>query len=361
MINPYPKIGKFPVKQGILNYTLTELEKILADEGLPKFRAEQIFIWLYRFGKTSFFEMTNIGKDLQNKLDQMFYIYRPQIAKVSRSKDGTIKFLLKMSDTNTIETVFIPEAKRNTICVSSQVGCSVGCKFCNTGYNGFLRNLSAEEIISQFLIVKDHLNLWDSESERLSNIVFMGMGEPLFNHENVLKVIKNLMSDEKEGLSRRKITLSTSGISPILEKIAENLPCRLAISLHAPNDTIRSQIMPINNIYNIESILRACQVYSKHHEYLKITFEYLLLKDINDSKDCALELINLLKNINAKVNLLQFNSWDGCNFKPSDRAEKFSSILQRAGIEAPIRTRRGEDIMAACGQLSSSNKLKGAH
>ena len=361
MINPYPKIGKFPVKQGILNYTLTELEKILADEGLPKFRAEQIFIWLYRFGKTSFFEMTNIGKDLQNKLDQMFYIYRPQIAKISESKDGTIKFLLKMSDTNTIETVFIPEAKRNTICVSSQVGCSVGCKFCNTGYNGFLRNLSAEEIISQFLIVKDHLNLWNPESERLSNIVFMGMGEPLFNHECVLKVIRNLISDEKEGLSRRKITLSTSGISPILEKIVENLPCRLAISLHAPNDTIRSQIMPINNIYNIESIMKACQVYSKYHEYLKITFEYLLLKDVNDSKDCALELINLLKNINAKVNLLQFNSWDGCNFKPSNRAEEFSSILQKAGIEAPIRTRRGEDIMAACGQLSSSNKLKGAH
>ena len=346
------------MKYGILNYSISDLEKSLINLGLPKFRAKQILVWLYRFGKNSFFEMTNIGKELQTKLDEMFYIYRPEITKVSKSKDGTIKFLLRLNDSNTIETVFIPETKRNTICVSSQVGCTVGCKFCNTGYNGFLRNLSTEEIISQFLIVKDYLNLWDPESERLSNIVFMGMGEPLFNHENVLKAIDNLMSDEKEGLSRRKITLSTSGISPIIEKIAKDLPCRLAISLHAPNNKIRSKIMPINDIYNIESVLKACKKYSEHHEYLKITFEYLLLKDINDTKECAFELIDLLKDINAKVNLLQFNSWEGCDFEPSKRAEAFSKILQKAGIEAPIRTRRGEDIMAACGQLRSSSTLR---
>lgn len=344
------------MKQGILNYTKEELEKTLVDLKLAKFRATQILIWLYRFGKTSFLDMTNIGKDLQQVLDEKFYIYRPKIAKVSKSKDGTIKFLLELYDSNKIETVFIPEEKRNTICVSCQVGCSVGCKFCNTGYNGFLRNLSAEEIISQFLTVKDYLNLWDSNSERLTNIVFMGMGEPLFNYDNVLTVIKNLMLDEKEGLSRRKITLSTSGIAPVLEKLAEELPCRLAISLHAPNDEIRSKIMPINNIYNISSILRACKKYSRHHEYLKITFEYLLLKGINDTETCAFELIDLLKGINAKINLLQFNSWEGCSFEPSLKAEQFSKILQKAGIEAPIRTRRGEDIMAACGQLSSNNK-----
>lgn len=358
MINTVLNTRKNLVKQGILNLTIEELRDILVSLNLPKFRAQQLFIWLYRFGKKSFFEMPNIGKKLQSKLDEVFYIYRPEIAKVSKSNDGTIKFLLRLNDANTIETVFIPEAKRNTICISSQVGCSVGCKFCNTGYNGFLRNLSTEEILAQFLIVKDYLNLWDPEAERLSNIVFMGMGEPLFNHDNVLKVIQNLMSDEKEGLSRRKITLSTSGISPVIKKIAKDLPCRLAISLHAPNNEIRNEIMPINRIYNIGSILEACQEYSRYHEYLKITFEYLLLKDINDTRECALELIKLLKDTNAKVNLLQFNSWNGCSFKPSNNAEEFSKILKKAGIEAPIRTRRGEDIMAACGQLSSSNKLK---
>lgn len=344
------------MKQGILNYKKEELEKLFAEIGLPRFRVKQIFVWLYRFGKTSFFEMTNLGKDLQTKLDELFYIYRPEIAKISKSEDGTIKFLLRLSDSNTIESVFIPELKRNTICVSSQVGCSVGCKFCNTGYNGFLRNLSAEEIISQFLIVKDYLKLWNSDTDRLSNIVFMGMGEPLFNYENVSKSIENIMSDETEGLSRRKITISTSGISSVLMNIVKDLPCRLAISLHAPNDKIRSKIMPINNTYNIDSIMKACQEYSKYHEYLKITFEYLLLKDINDSKECAYELVSLLKNINGKVNLIQFNSWKGCSFEPSLKAKEFSKILYRSGLEAPIRTRRGEDIMAACGQLSSNNK-----
>ena len=345
------------MKKGILNYSLSEIESLMLELGCPKFRAKQIFLWLYRFGKNSFFEMTNIGKDLQIKLDEIFYIHRPKVANIAKSKDGTIKFLLELNDKNTIETVFIPESKRNTICVSSQVGCAVGCKFCNTGYNGFIRNLSTEEIVSQFLVVKDYLNLWDQKAERLSNIVFMGMGEPLFNHKNVLKAINNLMLDEKEGLSRRKITLSTSGISPIIEKIAKDLPCRLAISLHAPNDQIRSQIMPINDVYNISSIMDACRKYSEYHSYLKITFEYLLLKGINDSKECALELIDLLKNLNAKVNILQFNSWDGCSFEPSSNAKDFSAILQKSGLEAPIRTRRGEDVMAACGQLSAKNKI----
>ena len=346
------------MKHGILNYTKSELQKILEENSIPKFRAEQIFVWLYRFGKTSFFEMTNIGKNLQEKLDEMFYIYRPNIAKVSKSTDGTIKFLLELFDKNTIEAVYIPDTKRNTICVSSQVGCAVGCKFCNTGYNGFLRNLSVEEITSQFLIVKDYLKLWESEDERLSNIVFMGMGEPLFNHVNVLNAIENIISDETEGLSRRKITISTSGISNILKMIAPDITCKLAISLHAPNDKIRSKIMPINDKFNIESVIDACREYSKHHEYLKITFEYLLLKDINDTKECAYELLELLNGLNAKVNLLQFNSWDGCSFKPSPKNNviEFARILERGGIDAPIRRRRGEDIMAACGQLSSNNK-----
>lgn len=341
---------------GILNCTIDELEKIFENNGLPKYKATQVFVWLYRFGSKTFEGMTNISQSMRNELAKMFYIYRPTIANVRHSNDGTIKFLFQLADWNTIETVFIPEIRRNTICISTQVGCTVGCKFCNTGYNGFVRNLTTEEIISQFLAVKDYLKLWDSEKDRLSNIVYMGMGEPLFNYENVIKSMRNLMYDEKEGISRRRITLSTSGIAPVIEQLAKDLPCRLAISLHAPNNSIRSKIMPINNIYNIESILNACKTYSHYHKYLKITFEYLLLKDINDTDDCAHELVALLQNVNAKVNLIQFNSWKGCSFIPSQRTQKFSNILQKSGLEAPIRARRGTDIMAACGQLQSHGR-----
>lgn len=341
------------MRKGILNYTQSQLEQMFLENGIERFRAKQVLQWIYRFGKKDFQEMTNLNSALKNKLSEMFYIYRPKVAHTQKSSDGTIKFLLEMEDKSKIETVFIPEQKRSTLCVSSQVGCAVGCKFCNTGYNGFVRNLASEEIISQFLVVKDFLNLWEGDSKRLSNIVFMGMGEPLFNWENVNIAIKNLMLDEKEGLSRRKITVSTSGIAPVLQKIVKDLPCRLAISLHAPNDLIRGEIMPINNLYKIESIMSACKEYCQHHEYLKITFEYLLLKNINDSDDCAIELVRLLKGINSKVNLLQFNSWKGCRFEPSERVHRFAKMLEKNGIEAPIRERRGEDIMAACGQLSA--------
>ena len=341
------------MKFGILNYTKPQLEKIFSENNIQHFRVSQVLQWLYRYGKKDFSEMTNLSAELKGKLSKMFYICRPKIVQSLTSSDGTIKFLLEMSDGAKVETVFIPEQKRATLCVSSQVGCAVGCKFCNTGYNGFVRNLTTEEIVSQFLVVKDFLNLWKTDSKRLSNVVFMGMGEPLFNWDNVSAGIENLMLDEKEGLSRRKITISTSGITPVLQKIVQNLPCRLAISLHAPNDFIRSKIMPINSLYNISSIIKVCKEYCKYHEYLKITFEYLLLKDVNDSDDCAFELVHILRDINSKVNLLQFNSWDGCKFLPSERVLKFSKILEQNGIEAPIRERRGEDIMAACGQLSA--------
>lgn len=343
-------------KRSIFNISQQELSDFLKSKDIPNFRSKQIYIWLYRFGKSSFFEMNNIGKSLQSELDEEFYIYRPKIVNIAKSTDGTIKFLLELNDGNTIETVYIPSEKRNTICVSSQVGCAVSCKFCNTGYNGFMRNLSSEEIIGQYMIVKDHLNLWNSQDDRLSNVVFMGMGEPLYNMENVDHTINMLIHDEKDGLSRRKITLSTSGISPILSKIAPSLKCRLAISLHAPNDKIRSKIMPINNMYNIKSVMNACDIYYKNHPQMKITFEYLLLDGINDSGECAHELAHLIKNLNSKVNLIQFNSWNGCDFKPSSRKAvlNFAKIIESYGIEAPIRERRGSDIMAACGQLQSA-------
>ncbi|GHT89310.1 dual-specificity RNA methyltransferase RlmN [Alphaproteobacteria bacterium] len=356
------------MKKGILNYTKSELIELVSEKNIEKFRVEQIFIWIYRFGKTSFLDMTNLNKNLRNILDNEFYIYRPKIANVAKSVDGTIKFLLELDDKKTIETVFIPEfnddsigeknLKRTTICVSSQIGCAVGCKFCNTGYGGFCRNLTTEEIIGQFLIVKDYLKFWENP-DRLSNIVFMGMGEPLFNYENVLKAIDNIIADEMEGVSRRKITISTSGISSILSKISQNICCKLAISLHAPNNEIRSKIMPINNTFNIESIINACIEYSKYHEYLKITFEYLLLRGVNDSENCAIELAKLFRNLNAKVNLLQFNPWPGCDFIPSTEATvaQFQHALEKSGINVTLRKRRGEDIMAACGQLNSIIKI----
>ncbi|MDR1476339.1 MAG: 23S rRNA (adenine(2503)-C(2))-methyltransferase RlmN [Holosporales bacterium] len=344
------------MKRGILNLSRSELSEFFAGRGVPKYRADQVFIWLLRFGKTTFDGMANLDLSLRRELTDLFYIFRPRIIKINKSIDGTIKFLLELVDKNTIETVFIPETQRNTICVSSQVGCSVGCKFCNTGHHGFIRNLSTEEIVSQVLIVKDYLELWCSKDERISNIVFMGMGEPLLNYSNVLKSIELLISDEEDCVSRRKITLSTSGIANILKIIAKDLPCRLAISLHAPNNRIRSRIMPINNKFNIRDTLNACSEYEKHHEYLKITYEYLLLDNINDTSECAYELLHLLRGRNAKVNLLQFNSWDGCSFRPTSigRVINFARILEKGGIEAPIRARRGEDIMAACGQLTSN-------
>jgi 23S rRNA (adenine2503-C2)-methyltransferase len=342
------KSVSFSVKKGILNTSLSEFENFLKEEGIQKFRAKQIFSWIYTHNKTSFFEMSNIGADLQELLDSRFYVYRPKIVDILVSVDDTAKLLLKLDDDNMIETVYIPTENRKTICVSSQVGCPVGCKFCNTGHNGFSRNLSVEEIIGQYFAVRDYL----SGSATISNIVFMGMGEPLLNIENVTAAIAAFSNL----ISIRKITLSTSGISDVLSRIVPALKCKLAISLHAPNDSIRSSIMPINDTYNIQSIMEACSIYRKHHKFLKITFEYLMLDGINDSEDCARELVGLIEGLNAKVNILTFNLWEGCNFTPSSAqsVRKFVRILEKNGIEAPIRTSKGHDIMAACGQLRNA-------
>jgi 23S rRNA (adenine2503-C2)-methyltransferase len=334
------------MKIAILGLSLGDLEAFLEKHKIPKFRAGQIMMWLHKFNTKSFKEMHNIGHDLQRFLEERFYIRNFENIKIFKSLDGTIKFLLNDS----VETVFIPTTKRNTVCVSSQVGCSVGCKFCYTGYNGFKRNLTPSEIVEQLVIVEEYIG----QESRLSNVVFMGMGEPLHNTENVLKAINTMIN--LRDFSRRKITLSTSGIVPELLRIAEFLECRLAISLHAPNDNIRNQIMPINSIYNISSIMQACHIYCRHHHSMKITFEYLMLNGINDSTNCAHALVNLLGHLNSKVNIIRFNPWSGCQFKPSSNAtiQKFATILTNAGIDAPIRERRGLDIMAACGQLYSA-------
>ena len=344
--------------KGILNFTNELLISQFNGLKLAKFRSQQVIDWIYSKGVTSFLQMTSFNGQMQGLLSNNYYIYRPQIATISKSTDGSIKFLLRLDDGLTIETVFIPEGHRNTICVSTQVGCAVGCKFCNTGYNGFKRNLKAEEIIGQVLAIKDYVNSWNDKTKRISNIVFMGMGEPLYNWDNVNIALQNLkLGGEIQGLSSKRITLSTSGIIPVLEKIIPTLECNLAISLHAPNAITRSSIMPINDLYNIENLLPVCRIYNKLHPNKIITFEYLLLKGVNDDRVMTKQLIKLLHGIKCKVNLIQFNSWEGDSYVGCDEytMQNFRKILVSSGINATIRHSKGQDIMAACGQLQSSN------
>lgn len=347
----------------IIGLSKDELSSILLEMGEKSFRVKQIWQWLYVQGVKSFNEMTNLSKELRIKLDNRFILSRPKIITEQMSSDKTHKWLFEFSDGQRIETVFIPEDDRGAVCISTQVGCAVGCKFCHTGSQKITRNLTAGEIVSQFMLVKDVYGEWPSSSNEnrlVSNIVVMGMGEPLHNVENIIKAL-NIITD-KDGLavSKRKITLSTSGIVPNIPRIANETGVKLAISLHAPNNEKRSQIMPINNRYKIEEILVACQEYQKIVTSRYITFEYLMLDGFNDTLQDAQELISLMKKykIGAKFNLIPFNPWPGCAYKPSsnNRVREFSRELEKAGYAAPVRVARGQDILAACGQLKSKNQ-----
>lgn len=336
---------------------VSELEAI----GEKPFRAKQLWQWIYFRGETDFDKMSNLSKDLRAKLKENYTISRPKIVDEQISKDKTHKWLLEFPDGQRIETVYIPEEDRGAVCVSTQVGCAVGCRFCHTGSQKITRNLTAGEIVSQFMVARDAYGEWPSptnETRYLSNIVVMGMGEPLHNKENTFKALKILSDGDGIAISKRRITLSTSGIVPHIESVASELGVKLAISLHAPNNDKRVQIMPITNRYKIEEILSACQKYQAIMGMSRmITFEYLMLKDFNDSPEDARELIALMKkyNLGAKFNLIPFNPWPGCGFEPSsnNKVHAFSRILEAAGYEAPIRVARGQDILAACGQLKS--------
>ncbi|MBE6454068.1 MAG: 23S rRNA (adenine(2503)-C(2))-methyltransferase RlmN [Alphaproteobacteria bacterium] len=331
--------------------------------GEKSFRAKQLWQWIYFRGETDFDKMSNLSKDLRLKLKQNYTITRPKIVTEQLSKDKTHKWLLEFADGQRIETVYIPEEDRGAVCISTQVGCAVGCKFCHTGSQKITRNLTAGEIVSQFLIARDAYGEWPSptnETRYLSNIVVMGMGEPLHNKEEVFKALKILSDGDGVAISKRRITLSTSGIVPNIEAVASELGVKLAISLHAPNNEKRSAIMPINNRYKIEEVLSACQKYQAIMGLSRmITFEYLMLKDFNDSIEDAKELVSLMKKykLGAKFNLIPFNPWPGCAYQPSsnNKVHAFSKALESAGYEAPIRVARGQDILAACGQLKSKN------
>ena len=337
-----------------------ELQKALLDIGEKPFRAKQLWQWLYYFGETDFQKMSNLSKDLRQKLSSKFTITRPKIVDEQISSDKTHKWLLEFADGQRVEMVYIPEEDRGAVCISTQVGCAVGCKFCHTGSQKLTRNLTSGEIVSQFMVARDTYGEWPSptnEIRYLSNIVVMGMGEPLHNLENTIKALNILTDGDGIAISRRRITMSTSGIAPNIVKALKDTGVRLAVSLHAPNNELRSSIMPINNRYPLEEVLSACREYQGNDGSRYITFEYLMLDNINDSPAHARELIALMKKyqLRATFNLIPFNPWPGCAFKPSpnNKVRAFARELENAGFAAPVRVARGQDILAACGQLKS--------
>ncbi|MGJ8564744.1 MAG: 23S rRNA (adenine(2503)-C(2))-methyltransferase RlmN [Alphaproteobacteria bacterium] len=326
-----------------------------------RMRASQIFQWVYNFGVRDWEQMTNIAAPMREKLAEVFTLERPEIVERQISKDGTRKYLIRMAPGIEVESVFIPDvSKTGALCVSSQVGCTLTCKFCHTGTQKLVRNLTAAEIVLQVMIARDDLGEWPTtqENRKLTNIVFMGMGEPLYNTDNVIDAC-NILSDET-GLSigRRRITVSTSGVVPDIARMGEATNAMLAISLHAANDELREKIMPINRKYPLAELMEACRNYPGLSNARRITFEYVMLKGINDSPKHARQLIKLLDGIPAKVNLIPFNPWPDSPYECSEwgTIENFGDIVNRAGFASPIRTPRGRDISAACGQLKSESE-----
>jgi len=325
------------------------------------FRAKQVWHWLYHRGATEFSAMTTLSKDLRAKLEKHFVVGRPAIDRVQTSTDKTRKWLMQFDDGQKAETVFIPDDDRGTVCISSQVGCTLTCRFCHTGTQRLVRNLTAGEIVGQFMVARDSYGEWPTptdERRMLSNIVMMGMGEPLYNFDNVATALKIVMADDGVALGKRRITLSTSGVVPEIRRCGAELGVNLAISLHAPDDDTRSVIMPINKKYPLKELIQACRDYPGASNARRITFEYVMLKGMNDSPAQARALIKLTKDIPCKFNLIPFNPWPGTPYECSDAAtvERFAQVLWDAGFSAPIRTPRGRDILAACGQLKTDSE-----
>ena len=349
-------------RRALIGLSRPELEAALAELGEPRFRVKQLWHWIYHRGVTDFAAMTSLGKALRETLAERFVIARPAVATAQASSDGTRKWLLRFADQQEAECVHIPEADRGTLCVSSQVGCTLTCRFCHTGTQRLVRNLSAAEIVGQVMAARDDLGEWPTPmSERqISNLVMMGMGEPLYNYDNVAKALKIVMDHEGISISKRKITLSTAGVVPMMARCGEELDVNLAVSLHAVTDELRDRIVPLNKKYPIAELLAACRAYPGVHNARRITFEYVMLKGVNDTPADARELIRLLKPIPAKINLIPFNPWPGAPFDCStpQAIETFSDMLFAAGLSAPVRTPRGRDIMAACGQLKSASERK---
>ncbi|MDD9919938.1 MAG: 23S rRNA (adenine(2503)-C(2))-methyltransferase RlmN [Alphaproteobacteria bacterium] len=327
----------------------------LKKEKLPAFRAGQIWQWAFEKGIANPEEMTNLGKSLQQQLLSIVDFSLPEVMTEQKAADGTVKWLFKLQDGHEVETVFIPEAHRGTLCVSSQVGCTLNCRFCHTGTQGLSRNLEAWEIVAQVWLAKKRLGEWEKDAKErrvVGNLVFMGMGEPLFNWDNVKNACKMLMAEKAFAFGSRKITISTSGMVENIPNIASELGVNLAISLHAPDDETRTRIMPINKKWPLEKLMGALRAFPLK-EHRRITWEYVMLKDVNDTPEHAEALIKLIKGIPSFVNLIPFNEWPGSPFKcsTSERIQAFKKIIEKSNISVAARTPRGEDILAACGQL----------
>jgi 23S rRNA (adenine2503-C2)-methyltransferase len=399
MVLPRKAAGRADGKRVLLGLTRPQLQAVLLEAGVPerqaRMRAQQLWHWIYARGVTDFAAMANIGKETRALLEAGFVVGRPEVVTAEVSRDGTRKWLMRFDDGEEAECVFIPDAWRGTLCVSSQVGCTLNCRFCHTGTMKLVRNLTPAEIVGQVMLARDALGEWPSasgpalpalpdsddededdrpyfphlERERgnytsagrmLTNIVMMGMGEPLYNFENVRDALQIVMDGEGLGLSRRRITLSTSGVVPMMARAGAEIGVNLAVSLHAVTKEIRDRIVPLNRKYGIEELLSACAAYPGASNARRITFEYVMLKDVNDLDEHAHELVRLIRRhrLPAKVNLIPFNPWPGSDFETSsdERVQAFSDIVFRAGISAPIRRPRGRDIMAACGQLKSASE-----
>jgi 23S rRNA (adenine2503-C2)-methyltransferase len=365
---PRPAFKSEDERVDLVGLSRDRIREALEQAGLEpkqaKLRAKQIWHQIYNRGATSFEAMSDIAKAQRAWFAERFVVGRPKVVVEQVSTDGTRKWLLKTPDGHDFEMVFIPDSDRGTLCVSSQVGCTLNCAFCFTGTMRLVRNLTAGEIVGQVMLARDSLGEWPSQPEgrMLSNIVMMGMGEPLYNFDNVRDALKIVMDGDGLGLSRRRITLSTSGVVPMMARAGEEIGVNLAVSLHAVTKEVRDEIVPLNRKYGIEELLEACAAYPGANNARRITFEYVMLKDKNDSDEDALELVRLIRKykLPAKVNLIPFNPWPGAVYECSDeeRVRRFSDIIFEAGISAPIRRPRGRDIMAACGQLKSAAERK---
>jgi 23S rRNA (adenine2503-C2)-methyltransferase len=351
-------------RRELLGLSRQEIADELAAIGEKPFRTKQLWHWIYHQGTTDFAAMSSIARPLQHKLAERFVIGRPATTLRQTSEDGTAKFLFRYRDRQEAETVYIPDVAedRGAVCISSQVGCTLSCSFCHTGTQALVRNLGAAEIVGQFMAVRDAYNEWPSpkgETPRLlSTIVLMGMGEPLFNYENVAKAMTIVMDNEGIALSRRRITLSTSGVVPLMDRAGAELGVNLAVSLHAVRDDLRDELVPLNRKYPLQELIAACRRYPGASNARRITFEYVMISGINDSEAEARELVRLIAGLPAKVNLIPFNPWPGSTYQPSSPAalSRFAKIVMDAGFSAPIRTPRGRDIFAACGQLKTESQ-----
>jgi 23S rRNA (adenine2503-C2)-methyltransferase len=363
-----------PAKPSLVGLSRVALGEAMADIGVPvgarKMRVQQLWHWIYVRGATRFDVMTSVSKEMRALLEQHFTLARPEVVAEQISVDGTRKWLLRLPGEtegerpHEVECVYIPDGDRGTLCVSSQVGCTLTCTFCHTGTQRLVRNLTAGEIVGQVMVARDRLNDWvDAQSDGcksrlVTNIVMMGMGEPLYNFDNVRDAILVTADGDGIAISKRKITLSTSGVVPMIARAGEEIGCMLAVSLHAVRDELRNELVPLNRKYKIAELLEACRTYPGVSNARRITFEYVMLKGINDSIDDAKALVRLLKGIPAKINLIPFNPWPGTKYDCSDweQIEKFSEVVFNAGYASPVRTPRGRDILAACGQLKSATE-----